>query len=193
MKISFIVLATSVFSLIYIILNVEYFLEYESLVLPESPDAVIILGGGNGNRIKEGVIYFNQSNPDYMIMTAGYILNTSVAKLMKEYAVDLGINPEKILIEEKSLSTKDHPIYLDSILKENQLKEIVIVTSKFHSNRSYDTFKYYFKDQKHIKIYMIAAPDNIDYSRWYLDHESSEKIGIELLKTIVYKLIFLFN
>jgi uncharacterized SAM-binding protein YcdF (DUF218 family) len=175
------------------IANVDSFLVYESQTLPENPDAIIVLGGGRGNRLRAAVNYFNQTNPEYMIVTAGPILDTSMAMLMKKYAVSLGVSSRKIILEEDSLSTKDHPIYLDPILKKYKLNNIVIVTSKFHTNRSYFTFNDYFKDDNNIKIYMIAANDNIDYSRWLFDHESAEKIGIEILKTVVYKFILLFD
>ena len=46
MKTSLIVLFVAVLSLICILLNAEYFLEYESVVLPKSPDAVIITQRG---------------------------------------------------------------------------------------------------------------------------------------------------
>jgi len=191
MKIGYIIFF--IFCLLLFIIQIESFLSYESKYLPEKPDAIVVLGGGNGNRVNAAINYYNKSKSKYIIFTAGPLFNTSMAQIMKDYAVNLGIDSAKIILEEESLSTKDHPIYLDSLFNQYRLNEIVIVTSKFHSRRSYFTFNHYFRRHKNISIYMISANDNIDYSRWLFDHESTEKIGIEILKSIVYRVIFLFT
>lgn len=193
MKIGYFLIWTFIFSLFLLIVKIDSFLSYESQNLPESPDAIVVLGGGNGNRVNAAFNYFNKTKSKYIIFTAGPLFNTSMAHMMKDYAVSLGIDPNIIILEEESLSTKDHPVYLDPIFKKYKLNKIVIVTSKFHSRRSYFTFKHYFKRHKNISIYMISSNDNIDYSRWIFEHESIEKVSIEFLKTIVYRFIFLFN
>lgn len=172
--------------------NIEFFLVYESESFPNNVDAIVVLGGGTGNRVDTALSFYNESNSKYLIMTAGPLFDNSFAQLMKDYAINNGAAESSIILEEKSLSTKDHPIYLDTVFKKYDCKKVVIVTSKFHTKRSYETFLNYYRNSD-ISFYMLSAPDKIDYSRWYKNHESAEKVLIELSKRFVYKLIFLFN
>ena len=124
----------------------------------------------------------------------GPMFNSSMAKFMKEYAIDLGIQKEKIVLEEESLSTMDHPKYLEPIFKNHNIKKVVLVTSKFHSKRVHYVFNKYFKNKSNeIDYSVIYAKDNINYSKWWTEHESIEKVVIEFLKSIVYKFIYIFK
>ena len=119
------------FTIYYFLGNVSHLLVKQSSNFPSKPDAIVVLGGGDGNRIKKAADFYTQSNANYMIMTAGPIFDSSYAKLMKDYAIKLGIPESNIILEQQSLSTKDHPNYLIPIFKNYDIKNIVIVTVCF--------------------------------------------------------------
>ena len=56
---------------------------------------------------------------------------------MKELAVKLGVNPEKIILEEESTNTLGHTLYLKKILKD---ETFILVTSAIHMPRAMGLF-----------------------------------------------------
>lgn len=84
------------------------------LYLNENPDAVCIASGGQGSDE-----------------------NISEAECIYRYLVQKGINPERIYIEDKSVSTRENLTFSYEIIKENSLpEEIAIVTNEFHEYRA---------------------------------------------------------
>ena len=144
------------------------------------------LSGGNGNRVDKAVSLYNQEYSQNILITGPNFLHTSYPKLMASYATKQGVPPTAITLETESHSTKDHPKYIQKLLSKN-IQSLIIVTSKFHTKRSYNCFKHIFEDSQ-VDVMVVAADDGINYKQWWKDHESCEKILMELCKTIWYKL-----
>tara|TARA_A100001015_G_scaffold288822_1_gene360056 strand:- start:58 stop:432 length:375 start_codon:yes stop_codon:yes gene_type:complete len=121
-------------------------------------------------------------------MTDGKYFHVTKADIMSQYAQRNGINGDTIVKEGNSYSTKDHPPNLKPIFDNLMVSDIVIVTERFHSKRAYKTFQHFFKNNKSLNLFMISADDGIDYQSWWKDHESTEKVAIEMLKTLYYEL-----
>lgn len=84
------------------------------LYLTENPDAVCIASGGQG--IDEDI---------------------SEAECIYRYLVQKGISPERIYIEDKSVSTRENLKFSYEIIKNNTLpEEVAIVTNEFHQYRA---------------------------------------------------------
>jgi uncharacterized SAM-binding protein YcdF (DUF218 family) len=58
------------------------------------------------------------------------------AETMKQIAINLGVNPEDILLEKKATSTFENFTYSKDILKDNNLNSVIIVTEPFHIKRA---------------------------------------------------------
>jgi len=58
--------------------------------------------------------------------------------LMYEFAKQMGIEPERIIMEKESMNTSDHPKYLKKLLTG---KQFAIVTSAYHMPRALRIFK----------------------------------------------------
>lgn len=81
--------------------------------LSEYPDAVCVVSGGQG------------SGED-----------VSEAEAMRRYLVGHGISEERVLIEDRSTSTRENIAFSAEILKERGISRAVIVTSDFHQYRA---------------------------------------------------------
>jgi len=90
-------------------------------------------------RLVEGIKIHRQF-PDAILVVSGkgWVKNHSEAQAMKEMAVDLGVAPEKILLEEESNNTADHTKYLAPIVGKDPF---VLVTSALHMPRAMMLFK----------------------------------------------------
>ena len=112
-------------------------------------DVVIVLGAGvkNGKvskalqlRLDAGIEY-SKKNPDaYIVVTGGLTpqKDTTEAAVMKEYLLCHGIEENKIIVEDKSLSTLENYRFTKAILDENNIRydSIVFVTNDFHIFRA---------------------------------------------------------
>lgn len=185
------VLLSFVFSLFYF---TPHLLKHLALSLADSThttskktDAIVILAGDTGERVREASRLFHQQQAHLMIISGNNLYGVSIPEAMKNYAIHLQVPSENIIIESESESTLDHPKHLKPIFKAHNIKSILIVTSKFHTRRSYLTFKKVLKNEN-IDIFIAPAEDGINYGEWWKNHESAEKILLELGKTVWYYL-----
>ena len=174
------------FGLFFLLANIQRLLVHEKPL--EHADAIVVLGGGTGSRVKKAVDLYVQGVSDVLIMTGGPKFSSSEAQFMKDFAIDLGVRSEDVVIETQSLSTMDHVFYLEDIFKEKNIQSIVIVTSLFHTSRAYNVFFEFYKSK--LEIGVLGAEDGVDYSRWWTRSEDIEKIIIELQKYIWYKFFY---
>ena len=131
-------------------------------------DAIVVLGGHTANsrqnwfevydpnktttRISRGAeLYAEKRAP--MILVSGAALDggTSEAQSMARYLKSVGIADKNILLEEQSYTTRENAIYSAQKLKEQQLNEVLLVTSSLHMARAMASF------QKQ-GVNVIAAP-----------------------------------
>jgi uncharacterized SAM-binding protein YcdF (DUF218 family) len=71
---------------------------------------------------------------------------------MCEWLVSQGVNPDKILVENRSLTTKENAKYTASILAELGVKEITLLSSAYHIDRWYLNPIKLFKKHAKVKI-----------------------------------------
>ncbi|MBH38503.1 hypothetical protein CL658_05665 [bacterium] len=172
--------------------NIRSFLVYESVDIPDSVDAIVVLAGGTGNRVQEAMVMIDRYLPTYLIMTGGPYFHTTMPRLMGVYANQLRDDLPRLLYEENSYSTYDHIRNLPPLLDRYDIKSILIVTSAYHTARSYTVFQAYNQTfGLDYDIFIHAAEDNIDYSGWWQDHDMIERVVFESLKRIYYH-FFLF-
>ena len=150
-------------------------------------DAIVVLGGGSGSRVKKAVELYHEELAPKLIFTGNQFLLTSQADLMKDYAKKLGVRSKYIILEKNSESTIDHVRNLKHIFEEHNIERIIVVTSLFHTRRSYMVFKQL--SEFDIDVMVVGSSDGIDYDNWWHHHEMIEKVLIEFQKLFWY---FLF-
>mgnify|MGYP006091205759 CR=1 FL=1 len=163
-------------------------LVYEKVTI-KNPGAIVVLSGGGGRRIKEAVKQYKQRNKPLFIVTGhGYIYGQRTTELMKQYACQLGVDNKDVIQESDAEKTMDHPKYILPILKKRKINSILVVTSAFHTYRSYLCFKTI--EENGIEINIKPSPDGVDYDLWWKDYEMSETVLIEWTKLCLYKILF---
>ena len=181
-----------VFFLLFFLNNLPFmlhgfagYLRYEKPM--KTADLIVVLGGASGSRVKKAVELYHEGVSDLILFTGSSFYLTSDAELMHAYALSLGASKAEFLHESASYSTVDHVKNLPDILKDYDVSSILVVTSYFHTRRSYHVFYSEFKNRYNVGV--VGAEDGIDYSSWWKSHESIEMILIEWQKLIWY---FLF-
>lgn len=117
--------------------NVEY-----------NEDAVIVLGAGiRGERVTVPLAYrlnsaveYHQKNPDAIIVVTGgqgYQETVTEAEAMEKYLLRKGVNPDKIIKEEKATSTNENMRFTKELLDEHFEGDysVVVITNNFHTYR----------------------------------------------------------
>tara|TARA_B100000427_G_scaffold160036_1_gene133070 strand:+ start:10185 stop:10820 length:636 start_codon:yes stop_codon:yes gene_type:complete len=176
--------------LLVVALNMKTVLVYESPSIPDQVDAVVVLAGGTGNRVQKAVSVLKHYRPHYLIMTGSPLYHISTPRLMGDYAKKLQADLPLIIYEEQSYSTYDHIKYLPAIFDRYQIRKVLVVTSYYHTARTYLMFNRYIKKfDLDYDIYVLGSEDNVSYSHWWKDHEMIERVGLELIKRLYYFLL----
>jgi len=90
-------------------------------------------------RVIEGVSLYRIIDESKLIFTGGGEVNKpSTAELMAQLAISLGVAEQDIVLETRSRDTKDHAIYLKSLVKGDKF---ILVTSASHMLRSVAVFE----------------------------------------------------
>ena len=112
-----------------------------------SADAALVLGAGifNGEpspvfkeRINHGIWLYNECFVDTIILSGGTREGDffSDAYRAKQYAIEQGVPPAVILIEEESSITEENLYYAAELLRENNLSTVLVVSDPLHMKRA---------------------------------------------------------
>jgi uncharacterized SAM-binding protein YcdF (DUF218 family) len=136
--------------------------QFKPIKVSESPkaDAIVVLGGTVSNaqpqkaepdepygaRLTSAYRLFKETKAPFILVASGSTYLTPQGLLrhessdMKDYLQGLSVPAEAIIEESKSRNTKENFIYSQQILKERQIKKIILVTSAYHMPRSMKWF-----------------------------------------------------
>lgn len=117
---------------------------------PKAPDAVVVLGckvGKTGNpsmmleyRIEKAYEYLSENTEVICVASGGQGANEALseAQVIKNKLVEKGIDPSRILMEDKSTSTMENLSFSMNVLTDNgiQAQNIALVTDGFHQLRA---------------------------------------------------------
>jgi uncharacterized SAM-binding protein YcdF (DUF218 family) len=148
-------------------------------------DVIVVLSGGTGERVREGVRLYESGMAKKLLMTGGPFFEVSMADVMTNYAVSLGVPSRNIVQESRSVSTYTNATGSFPILHRMGARRVILVTSRFHTARAYHIFKQVFPPE--IELFVYAAPDGVDEREWWQHGEMAETVLIELGKTFYYR------
>ncbi len=84
---------------------------------------------------------------------------------MRDYAIELGVNPEDIIVEDKSTNTKENVVFTLKILNLTNEDTVMLITSEFHLKRCKAIMQ---KQLPGIHTILVKAPDGIhDRDCWF--------------------------
>ena len=169
-------------------------LEWQNIPKTELPtaDAIVVLGGGirsqayprpdvdfseAGDRVWYGASLYHAGKAPKIIVSGGRISwkggGIPESEDLTKLLVTMGVPSVDIIPEGDSMNTRDNGVYVQKILKANNFKTILLVTSAMHMPRSMAIFK-------HLGIKAIAAPTDYRVSQLELDEQNLQTESVIL-------------
>jgi uncharacterized SAM-binding protein YcdF (DUF218 family) len=169
-------------------------LEWQYIPKTELPkaDAIVVLGGGirskayprpdvdfseAGDRVWYGASLYRAGKAPKIIVSGGRIIwkggGNPESEDLTHLLVTMGVPKADIIPESDSMNTRDNGVYVQKILKANNFKTILLVTSAMHMPRSMAIFK-------HLGIKAIAAPTDFRVSQLELDEPNIQTESVIL-------------
>lgn len=154
-------------------------------------DAIVVFSGDNGQRTEKGVELLKEGLGDYLILSGGIVYDdVTMAKLMKNHAMKLGVPEEKILIDDKASTTHENAEFTKKIIEENNFKSIIVVTSEYHSRRSKLAMKKVLEntlvDGEKIEVMVAHSTEEKFTTKWWTSGNSVLIVISEYLKLMGY-------
>lgn len=172
--------------------NKEKFIMLTANMPINKSDAIIILEGDGDNRIEHACNLYKQEYASNLVFS-GNIINFEYGSYPFEYIKDkfikYNVNPNKIILENKSTNTKEQAEQIINLCLENNWKNIILIASNYHQYRAYLTFikeLYNRKLNNIIRIY--NSPCNLSWfekNKWGI---RSELLENEFDKIKIYQI-----
>jgi len=171
----------------YLLPGIASFLTVETN-LPHS-DVIIILGG-DSERVPYGVKLYHSNYSDKIIVTGGLInlpqINTTWAELEKEEAIDMGVPQNDILLVDNSNTTFEDAQFSREIMLQNNFSSAIVVSSPYHMRRVAWIFGKVFNDDS-IKLFYSPVGDSwFKPEKWWIDERRMHVIMDEYAKFVYY-------
>lgn len=118
----------------------------------EVPDAVLVLGAATispgvpgpalRRRVEYGTALFFDRGAGHLVFSGGVVgPPPAEALVMRDLAVTLGVDGERILIEDVARNTFENAVYSGRIIRERNWRRVVLVTDSFHLPRAAFIFR----------------------------------------------------
>jgi len=180
----FYVLAGCALLFLFLVVTKDYwlrglgnFLVLEDVVKPA--DAIVVLAGHDEERVKYAVQLYNQKYAKWIVMSGPQ------ADKMKQEAVDAGIPEDKILLEQKTVHTYQHPLFVKAVLQERGLTSAIVVSSPYHMRRTAMLFNRAF-DRSGIKVMFCPVKESWFKPRhWWKTADSRRVVYSEYVKMAI--------
>ena len=137
--------------------------DFAVLTLEELPDAeaIVVLGGMTSppipprrevevgdsfDRLLHGMRLLRAGKAPFLVLSGGGIASLTGSEMteasrLEKLALEYGIDPEAVILEEKSRNTYENGLYVRDILRERGCKKVLLVTSAGHMRRSVGVFR----------------------------------------------------
>ncbi len=189
LKIFFIFLLTSIFTLFFIELNnfknnILLLTKYNDI---KSPNIVILTGGAN--RIKDGLKiiqdFKNSKNINYKILVSGTGMGFTKSSLKKKLGPNFNSQLIQCCIDLDGVSknTLTNASETFKWTNKNDIKEFILITSNYHMPRAILEFK---NVMPNLKIYTYAiTPKKHNIKNWLSSYQTFSLVFTEYCKFII--------
>jgi len=159
------------------------------LVLRDPPtrtDAALVLGGDPYyERTGHAVRLLKEGWVKRLIFCGGEPGPGDHAQSLMQHARELGAPDEAFLIEDRSHSTRESVEFARSILRENDIHSLTLVTSPFHQRRAFLAARKSFGAEVTI-VNSPADPSVWKQDGWWRDWWSTKAVFFEYVKLAYY-------
>lgn len=179
-----------VFLVISFFIGLAYFYAGKFLVVNEKvekSDVIIVLSGDRGFRMEKSAELYHKGYSQYIMISGGKVYDDmTIAQLMKEHAMKLGVPEKAIIIEDKADSTYENAVFSEELVKKLNFRSAIVVSSNYHMRRVKMLFDREYKDTD-VSLTFIAANDPIfNQERWWNSNKSVMTVITEYIKLAGY-------
>lgn len=158
--------------------------------LPVKADAVIVLGGdSDGSRLRRGVELIDAGQAPQLILTSGN--KQGWLRLAARYCPECRLEEREAVHLEGSIDTRTDAQLSLEFARKNDLRNVLVVTSPYHSRRSQLVFHSIFAGSG-IDTRVLSSDD---YGRfippdgyWWRDRLTVETVWLEFGKVLYWEL-----
>lgn len=151
----------------------------------QEKDAIIAVSGGDTSARTNHAIFLYQHGWAKILIFSGAAQDKSGpsnAEVMKKMAISRGVPSSDILTDETSNNTEENAKNTELLLKKNNIKSFILVTSGYHQRRAFLEFS---SISKNIKIYNSPTNDKdwgpfwwASFNGWWLALNEIGKIMV---------------
>ena len=141
--------------------------ESASTSLRWKPDAILILGGGNGERVVQGLRLANQFPRIPVVVTGD-------DGLIVRELLENGLRSERLIHEEYANSTMENAVLTKGILESCGAQKVILVTNWFHGPRSLAVFR---SQNPALEFAVISESKPDPIGPWDRDAQRRERIA----------------
>jgi uncharacterized SAM-binding protein YcdF (DUF218 family) len=150
-------------------------------------DAIVVLAGGKG-RIDEGVRLYREGKGERLLFIG---VDPAVRKsdLFQDRPGEPG--GENVILEKVSRNTLENAIFAREILQRQNIRSMLLITSRYHMKRSLLIFRHLLP--KDIAIYPYPVTASNPQEAWWNNSGSVKLLFSEFYKYCLYRFIFLIS
>ena len=157
----------------------------------EKADAIAVFSGDSGPRTERAVELLKEGYADYLILSGGKVYDdVTMAELMKNHAIKLGVDESKILIDDEASTTNENAEFTRDIIEENNFKSVIVVTSDYHTRRSKlameKSLENILIDGEKVSVTVTPSKEEKFTTKWWTSGDSVLMVISEYLKLMGY-------
>lgn len=156
---------------------------------PRHADVIVVLAGDRGARTAQGAALYHAGWAPQLIVSGGPTYHTTtIAALMRDHAVELGVPADAVIIEDQADSTYGNAVFTQQLMEEHGYTTALVLSSNYHMRRVKYTFEREFRESGIELTYCAATDPNFDPARWWTNNKSVMYTFTEYVKFIGYAL-----
>lgn len=142
-----------------------------------SADCAVVLTGGAG-RVREGFDLLTNQNVKKLIISGVYA-NARLREIMPVWSFHGGLNENDVVLDRRSETTFGNAQQSLPIVEALKCRDILLITSRTHMHRAYQTFRATFPENIYIQKHSIVG-GSYQSSVW--------EASFEAMKSLFYSL-----
>jgi uncharacterized SAM-binding protein YcdF (DUF218 family)/glycosyltransferase involved in cell wall biosynthesis len=161
---------------------------------PAAADAIVVFaggvgesgkaGGGTQERVQRAVDAYHAGYAPHVIFSSGYLYSFPEAESMRSVALQQGVPPAAIVLEQRSTDTYQNVRFVDQILRDHGWRSVLLVTSPYHMRRALLVWRKVAPD---VRVTPTPPPKSQFYDHsWGASLEQVRAIAHEYLAIIGY-------
>ncbi len=153
----------------------------------DEADAIVVVSGGDTQaRTAAGIALYNEGWADTLVFSGAAFDKSgpSNAAVMKQQATDAGVNENDIIIDEEAETTQQNAANTQTIFRDRNIEEVILVTSGYHQRRAHLEFE---KQANTVEVrdYPVVQDNDWDWF-WWATPRGWWLAGGELVKIVAF-------